>query len=65
MLIETFFPVLLVLVAPVEQETSKQPRSVKVPHLITMHEATKAIFASNPKKAASIDSLTFKVWQEL
>ena len=61
MLIETFFPVPLVLVALVEQETSTQPTSVKAPRVITMHEATKAIFASNPKKAASIDRLTFKV----
>jgi len=61
MLMETFFPVLLVLVALVEQETSRQPRNVKVPHLVTMHEATKAIFASNPKKLASVDSPTFKV----
>jgi hypothetical protein len=30
-----------------------------------MQEATRAIFASNPKKAAGVDSLTFKVWQEL
>ena len=65
MLIETFFPVPPVPVALVEQETSRQPRGVKVPHLITMHKATKAIFASNPKKAASMDGLTFKVWQEL
>ena len=61
MLIETFFPVPPVLVALVEQETSRQPTSVKVPRLITMHETTKAIFASNPKKAASMDGLTFKV----
>jgi hypothetical protein len=30
-----------------------------------MQEATKAIFASNPKKAAGVDGLSFKVWQEL
>ena len=61
MLLDTFFPVPPMLVALVEQETSRQPINVKVPHLITMHEATKAIFASNLKKAASMDSLTFKV----
>ena len=65
MLMETFFPIPPMPVAPVQLGTSRQPRSVKVPHQITMHEATKAVFASNPKKAAGIDSLTFKVWQEL
>ena len=58
---ETFFPVPPMPVALVEQETSRQPTNVKAPCLITMHEATKAIFASNPKKAAGIDRLTFKV----
>ena len=53
------------LVAPVQQGISRQPRSVKVLHQITMHEATKAIFTSNPNKVAGIDGLTFKVWQKL
>ena len=65
MLMETFFPVPPKPQNPVPQGPNKEPRSVKVPDQITMHEATKAIFASNPKKAAGSDGLTFKVWQEL
>jgi hypothetical protein len=65
MLMETFFPVPPVPEAPVQQATNRQPRSIIVPHQITIQEATRAIFASNPKKAAGVDGLTFKVWQEL
>jgi hypothetical protein len=65
MLIEAFFAIPPMPEAPVPQVTSRQPRSIIVPHQITIQEATRAIFTSNPKKAAGVDGLTFKVWQEL
>jgi hypothetical protein len=65
MLIEAFFPIPPTPEAPVPQAISRQPRSIIVPYQITIQEATRAIFASNPKKAAGVDGLTFKVWQEL
>jgi hypothetical protein len=64
MLMEAFFLVPLML-EPLNQESNRPPRGIKVPYQITLQEATKAIFASNLKKAAGVDSLTFKVWQEL
>lgn len=65
MLMEAFFPVPPTPEAPPPQETDRLPRRLKAPHQITMHEVTRAVFASNPKKAAGVDGLTFKVWQEL
>jgi hypothetical protein len=65
MLMDAFFPIPPMPEAPVPQATSRQPRSITVPHQITIQEATRAIFTSNPKKAAGVDGLTFKVWQEL
>jgi hypothetical protein len=50
------------LEVPVPQVTSRQPRSIIVLYQITIQEATRAIFTSNPKKAARVDGLTFKVW---
>ena len=64
MLMEAFFPV-PPMPEPPNQESNRPPRGIKVPYQITLQEATKAIFASNPKKAAGVDGLTFKVWQEL
>jgi hypothetical protein len=65
MLMEAFFSVPPMPESSNHQEPVRPPRSIQVPHQITMQEATKAIFASNPKKAAGVDSLSFKVWQEL
>jgi hypothetical protein len=59
---EAFFPVPPMPESPNHQEPSRPQRGIKVPHQITIQEATKAIFASNPKKAAGMDGLTFKVW---
>jgi hypothetical protein len=64
-LMEAFFPVPPMPQPPDHQGPGSTPRSIKVPHHITMLEATKAIFAPNPKKAAGVDGLSFKVWQEL
>jgi predicted transcriptional regulator len=64
-LIETFFPIPPMPEAPVQKATNRQPRSIIVLHQITIQEATRAIFTSNPKKGAGVDGLTFKVWQEL
>jgi hypothetical protein len=61
MLMEAFFPVPPMPESPSSQEPQRPPQSIKVPDQITMQEATKAIFASNPKKAAGVDGLTFKV----
>jgi hypothetical protein len=65
MLMEAFFLVPPMPESPNQQEPSRPQRGIKVLHQITIQEVTKAIFASNPKKAARMDSLTFKVWQEL
>jgi ribonuclease HI len=65
MLMDAFFPVPPMPETPDHQEPQRPPQSIKVPNQITMQEATKAIFASNPKKAAGVDGLSFKVWQEL
>jgi hypothetical protein len=65
MLMEAFFPVPPMPESSNHQEPVRPPRSIQVPHQITMQEATKAIFASNLKKAAGVDGLSFKVWQEL
>ena len=64
MLIEAFFPVPPMPESP-NQEPNRPLRGIKVPYQITMQEAIRAIFTSNPKKAAGMDGLTFKVWQEL
>jgi hypothetical protein len=47
---------------PNHQEPSRPQRGIKVLYLITIQEATKAIFTSNLKKAAGMNGLTFKVW---
>jgi hypothetical protein len=65
MLMEAFFPVPPIPESPSSQEPQRPPQSIRVPDQITMQEATKAILASNPKKAAGVDGLSFKVWQEL